>query len=135
MNAEDAAAGTKPDVEWRSLALLETGGTIRQAINEWQDVLSKQSAGQRMEYISRTAMLNDRTVVICPARNADTGTVLFCGKLVSKCQEALAREMLNAPMPPRPRTWACTTKAGEIIRLVCLPFEGDDPRIVVLFDD
>jgi hypothetical protein len=126
--------GRKQDLQWSPLALLETGEAIRLAVSEWHEMLSNRSAGSGIGYISRVAMLNDRSVVIRPGDGSELGVVLFVGKLVRKTQEVLARDMLDAPMPPRPRAWACASKTGDVIRLVCLPFEGDEPRIVVLFD-
>lgn len=124
----------RQDFQWSPLALLETGDAIRQAVSEWHEMLASRSIGHGAGYISRVSMLNDRSVVIRPGHAGEAGVVLFVGKAIRKVHETLAREMLDAPMPPRPRAWACAPKTGDVIRLVCLPFEGNDPRIVVLFE-
>ena len=129
-----AQSDRKQELQWAPLALLETGDAIRLAVTDWHEILSNQSIGRGAGYISKVSMLNDRSVVIRPGSGSESGDVLFVGKLVRKAQEILAREILDAPMPPRPRAWSCTSKTGDVIRLVCLPFDGRDPRIVVLFD-
>jgi hypothetical protein len=117
------------------LAIWETEDFIGQAVIDWQNMQSDQSADQRGEYLSRVAMVNDRSVVIRPTRGSQSGCVLFVGKLVRKHREVIAQAFLHAALPPRPRAWTCASKDGGVVRLVCLPFEGNDPRIVVLFDD